>query len=79
MKLFIHAQTSTVQPAAGAWQMSSFIVAAAHMGSLYADYVLAPDGFMVALCEMVSFHNMGEECMGMKTLLKFCVTFWQTM
>ena len=44
-------------PAAGAWQTSSFIVAAAHWGSLYADYVLTLDDFIIAWRVMVSFHT----------------------
>ena len=51
-------------PDAGAWQTSSFIVAAAHWGSLYADYVLTLDDFIVAWREMVSLHNIGKEYMG---------------
>ena len=51
-------------PDAGAWQTSSFIVAAARRESLYADYVLTPDDFIVAWREMVSFHNIGKEYMG---------------
>ena len=56
--------SSADNPDAGAWQTSSFIVAAAHWGSLYADYVLTLGDFIVAWREMVSLHNIVKECMG---------------